>query len=68
MFRCAVLSRALRFLSWGYRTLGSVVCDDLAPRWLRRPLHGLTELPPLTLEVFVSSPSPRAVGPRFILL
>ena len=59
MFRCPVLSRARRFLSWGYRTLGSVVCDVLAPPWLWRSLHDLPELPPAVLEVFETSPSPR---------
>jgi hypothetical protein len=39
------LSRAQRFLSWGYRTLWSVVCGDLAPYWLWRPLHDLSKFP-----------------------
>lgn len=68
MFRCVAPSRTQRFLSWGYRTLWSVVCDDLAPHWLWRSLHDLTEFPPLILEVFDSPPSPQAIRSRFIPL
>jgi len=35
------------------------VCEDLAPHWLWRSLHGVPELPPAAFEVFESSPSPR---------
>jgi len=59
MFRYAAPSRARRLLSWGCRTLWSVMCDVLALRWIERPLPGLLELPPAAFEVFGSSPSTR---------
>jgi hypothetical protein len=48
--------------------LGVLICDDLAPHWLWRSLHDLTEFPPLVHEVFESPPSPQAIRSRFILL
>jgi len=59
MSRCVAPSRARRLLSWGCRTLWSLMSGVLAPCWIERSLPGLPELPPLASEVFGAPPSTR---------